>query len=102
MGCSVLNLSQKKILDVLNCLNAEGIAIKDLRWREATLEEVFIRLTAGPPRDPPCAALIPHVETHDMRLHDMRLHDMRLHGKPILRTRLENVSRGLPRPLRTS
>ncbi|HEX7395513.1 MAG TPA: hypothetical protein VF313_11345, partial [Anaerolineaceae bacterium] len=39
------------------------------------------------PRDPPWAAPIPHVETHDMRLHDMRLH-----GKPILRTRLENVS----------
>jgi ABC-2 type transport system ATP-binding protein len=41
------DLSQKKILDVLNCLDAEGIAIKDLRWREATLEEVFIRLTTG-------------------------------------------------------
>src|SRR5450756_2922 len=54
------------------------------------------------PRDPPWAAPIPHVETHDMRLHDMRLHDMRLHGRPILRTRLEKVSKGLPRPLRTS
>jgi hypothetical protein len=41
------HVSQPEVLKLLNFLNDEGLPILQMGRREATLEEVFVRLTSG-------------------------------------------------------